>query len=151
MLPPHPNCFDSLAIRLWSKDLKHIIPRPGRPWLQSQHRCGCLGKYFHSYLLHTTEGKGRGIRKSPNLHDVIYEWSIGYLKSPADLYLVQALVGVWPFNDRLELEPATLRTPLPQHLDLRPQSQYLTGITPQDLLIRCQVQKELLRPDGFRV
>ena len=26
--------FDSLAIRLWSKDLKHLIPRPGRPGLQ---------------------------------------------------------------------------------------------------------------------
>ena len=31
----HDNyCFDSLAIRLWSKELKHLIPRTGRPELQ---------------------------------------------------------------------------------------------------------------------
>ena len=27
-------CFDSLAIRLWSKDLKHLIPGTGPPGLQ---------------------------------------------------------------------------------------------------------------------
>ena len=31
------HCFDSLAIRLWSEDLKHLIPRPGLPGLQGEH------------------------------------------------------------------------------------------------------------------
>ena len=37
-------CFDSLAIRLQSKDLKHLIPIPVRPGLQGKHKCEFIYK-----------------------------------------------------------------------------------------------------------